>query len=97
LYFLSAKPTQTKMSELGTLQVIKGPLDQNLFLYRGLFIFEQEARRGEFLFLVCQDHSTCGAKGKLLNNPNFDASRFDIVSMDEHHTHYPPIRGPLPQ
>ena len=87
------------MSDLGfgSLQVLEGPLGKNLFLYRGLFVFKPQGRRGEYLYLVCQDHSICGAKGQLLNNPNNDPERFVIVAMDEYHTHYPPINGPVPQ
>ena len=87
------------MSDLGlaTLQVIQGPQGKNLFLYRGLFVFKPESRRGEYLYLVCQDNSICGAKGQLLNNPNNDPERFTIVSMDEDHNHYPHINVPVLQ
>lgn len=78
------------MSKFGTLQIILGPEEHIMFLYRGRYIFASKHRRGDVLFIICQEEN-CPAKGKLQNNPNTAAERYEIVSISEEHSHHPAV------
>jgi len=61
-----------------------------LFCSKNVFEIHLRFRRGELLYLACQEPA-CDAKGCLINNPNFDAEKFEIVKIEEHHNHDPAV------
>jgi len=57
-----------------------------------MFINFHSYRRGETLYIACQEPN-CRAMGEVLNDPNSAVpERHIIVKIDEIHNHLPPIR-----
>jgi hypothetical protein len=69
------------------LQSFFGPDGDIRYLYKGKFIFCRDYRRGEIVFIRCQEQRRCLAKGQLLDDPNSPSLEPQLLKIDEHHTH----------
>jgi hypothetical protein len=71
-------------------QSFKGPHGVTMYLHRGRFIFYREYRRGEVVFIRCQERM-CAAKGQIYEDPNHPGVAVRLLNIDEYHTHLPQV------
>ena len=74
----------------GIFQSFKGPQGAIMYLDQGKFIFARDYRRGEVVFIRCQD-KTCGAKGQILDYPNNPGLQPCVIKLDQSHNHLPHV------